>query len=208
MRSCRICFKISKGRSDADSIYVAPDLLPDNWLPAERAERWGEQPAEHERRITYESLPPALLRNLICQIGMQAGIRCDYWRNGFYGFEVKTASRILLEQEIQDDWSGEILLQTRGGRARELLDTMVEALSKEEQRLGLTGTELSKTHAEEVTDAKAMTFGEAPDQSRTFYVSYAWANREDEPEHSRERIVNDFLRCCQRKGHCYPSRPV
>ena len=115
--------------------------------------------------------------------------------------EVKTASRVLLEQEIQDDWRGEILCtDSRGKSAESYWTQCLLRLRDEEQRLGLTGTELSETHIKKVTDTKELTFGEAPDQNRTLYVSYAWADRDDVPEHSREKIVNDFCDAAGEKG--------
>ena len=111
MRSCGIYFEISKGSSNAESTYIGPDLLPENWS---QAERWGEEPAQHERSFSYESLLLALLRNLICRIGESAGIRCDYWRNGFYGFESE-GERFLKRVRVYTE--EDALVWTMEGRA-------------------------------------------------------------------------------------------
>ena len=107
MQSCGICFTVRQGREDVEAEYIAPDHLPEDWDPKARA-LWGEAAPDAERSFAYESLPPALMRNLIGRIGTRAGLSCDYWRNGFYGYESHTDARVLVEQEVEDRWRGTI----------------------------------------------------------------------------------------------------
>ena len=89
MQSCGICFTHRRGGDGFPAEYIAPDLLPDDWSDADRADRWGAAPADAETLLTYDALAPALLRNLICAIGERAGLHADYWRNGLYAYEQK-----------------------------------------------------------------------------------------------------------------------
>ncbi|MEM9627049.1 MAG: leucine-rich repeat domain-containing protein [Pseudomonadota bacterium] len=114
MDSCGICFTLRAGSEDAEAVYIAPDHLPEDWEPEARQERWGKAPPDAELTFTCGSLPPLLMRNLICRIGSRAGLSCDYWKNGFYGYERRTDARVLVEQEMDDRWKGSIRIQVRG----------------------------------------------------------------------------------------------
>ena len=198
MQSCGICFTLREGSEDAEAVYIAPDHLPEDWDPKARA-LWGTAAPDAEQTFTYESLPPALMRNLIGRIGTKAGLSCDYWRNGFYGYERHTDARVLVEQAMNDRWQGEIRIHARGPRAPELVTEIEKALQDEQRRLGLSSDkqEPERRPAKGEDDnveaqPPRLDFTPEPRDERSYYVSYAWEDDKSEAGKTRARIVDDF----------------
>ena len=178
MQSCGICFTLREGSDDVEAVYIAPDHLPADWDENTRR-LWNEVGADAEGRFDYESLPPALMRNLIGRIGREAGLSCDYWRNGFYGYERRTDARVLVEQSMDDQWRGSIRIQVRGGRAAGLLAEIENALLEEQRKLGLTSDRPEgrpPRHGDGPSEdlPAQLDFGRDPREGRRYYVSYAW----------------------------------
>ena len=199
MQSCGICFTLREGSEDAEAVYVAPDHLPEDWDPKARA-LWGDAAPDAEQTFTYESLPPALMRNLIGRIGTKAGLSCDYWRNGFYGYERHTDARVLVEQAMNDQWQGEIRIHARGPRAPELVTEIEKALQDEERRLGLSSDKQEperrpETGEDDNVEAQPprLDFTPEPRDERSYYVSYAW---EDESA----ALVDEFCKRAEKRG--------
>ena len=169
----------------------------------------GDAPADHEALIKYEAMPPALLRNLMGEIGERAGLNCDYWRNGLYGFERTTGARLLIEQHLNDDWTGSIRIQTRGGQSARLLEMVRQALGRQEQVLGLQSKDpppeerrsllldMDTKEPNSEKDATALdnaSFGPEPRTERSYFVSYAWDDSGDAGK-TRTKIVDEV---CER----------
>ena len=201
MQSCGICFKLREGTEGAEAIYVAPDHLPMDWEPMTRS-LWGNAAPDAELTFTYESLPPALMRNLIGRIGTKAGLNCDYWRNGFYGYECRTDARVLVDQEMNKHWQGEIRIQARGSRASELVAEIEKTLLDEQRKLGLSADKQVQEarppkhqdhHAE--LQPPQLDFTPEPRAERSYYISYAWEDDRSEAGKTRARIVDQF---CER----------
>lgn len=198
MSTCDIAFKY---RDRDNSVYIAPDRLPETWRDGEREDRWGDAPADNETVLKYESLPPAIMRNAICTIGVKAGLNGDYWKNGLYVFERETRSRLLIEQRLNDDWSGTITVQTRGGQSERLAKFALEIISQEENRMGVhsTPTEnetgrggLPTGQSDDDLTLKNAGFEPPPRDTKSYFVSYAWGNSADPADAGHEKIVDEF----------------
>ena len=87
MRSCGICF-VYRGRryrpeDDDDTIYLAPDLLPDRAAIQARIDAtWGDGDASHRQTFTYPFLHHGLIRGVIAQLGELGGDAADYFQIG------------------------------------------------------------------------------------------------------------------------------
>ena len=209
MRSCGICFTLREGSHEAEAVHVAPDHLPEDWEAEARQERWGQAPPDAEATFTYNSLPPALMRNLIGRIGNKAGLSCDYWRHGFYGYENRSDARVLVEQERDDRWQGAIRIQARGGRAGELVAEMEKALIDEERRLGLSSErqdaerlleEAGREESEAERAPPKLDFVPEPLERRAYFVSYAWEDDLSEAGEMRALIVDQFCARAEERG--------
>ena len=76
--------------------------------------------------LTFELLPPGLMRALIARIGDKAGLAAEYWRDGLCFYDRKTGARALVEQRYTIGWAGEIHVQTQRGQAQALLERLLE----------------------------------------------------------------------------------
>ncbi len=95
MQECGICFEFRKG-PQGESVYVAPDLLPDrNGIDdpdhRDRAslDAWNAIPTpETVYRLDFDFWHQAMARSFFSEVGRAAGDRATYWKNGVY-FEVR-----------------------------------------------------------------------------------------------------------------------
>lgn len=133
------------------------------------------------------------MRGVISQIGSKVGLNCIYWRYGLHGYDKKTNARVLMQQSIQEDWSGEITVSACGARAEELAEQMVNLLNQACQRLNLSPVTVTKNRI----SASVPDFAPDPNRPKTFFVSYAW---EDESDPSRANIVNAFCDRAEEEG--------
>ena len=132
MLQCGICFTLRRGQEDIDAEYIAPDLLPkrhDPVIAVQLRQKWDDW-CNAEATLTYELLPPGLMRTLISKIGEEAGFAAEYWRDGFYFYDERTGSRALVEQRYTKDWAGEIHIQTQRGQAEVLLYRLLQFIDE------------------------------------------------------------------------------
>jgi internalin A len=120
MQQCDICFTHRWGDTRVEAEYIAPDLLPlrdDPVVATQLHDKWGDGACDAEATLPFELLPPGLMRSLIAEVGAQAGLAAEYWRDGFYFYDAETGARALVEQRWTSGWAGEIRVETRGGQA-------------------------------------------------------------------------------------------
>ena len=127
MESCGICFKVRDGDEKAriEAEYIAPDLLPERAaIQTELAALWDREGPIEQSVYEYGLLLPGLLRAVTSRIGREAGVSALYWRDGLCVYEASTGAHALIEQAMGAGWSGRLVVSTRGGRARELLERL------------------------------------------------------------------------------------
>jgi internalin A len=204
MRSCGICFVYRQGRlgiEDDDTIYVAPDLLPDRAAVQTDIDRsWDFDLSTESVTFKYPLLHSGLMRALIARIGDKAGIDAVYWLGGVCAYESTTHSRALIEQTIPPgDWRGTILLQTKGGQAADLLTRLAAWITEEGERLGLRPTVIRSLPPAPHPTQSPLSFGRNPTMHPTYAVSYAW--NDTAPDGSdREEIVNRLCTEAEARG--------
>ena len=139
MQQCGICFRLRRGDDRGlEAEYIAPDLLPGREDPetaAELQQKWEERCDAHAT-LTYELLPPGLMRALISRIGSEAGLAAEYWRDGFYFYDQTTRSKALVEQRWTEGWAGEIRIETQNGQAQVLLQRVLKLIDDLHDRFG------------------------------------------------------------------------
>jgi len=183
MRSCGICFENRPGDDDAglEADYIAPDLLPER-LPGHH---WDGEGAEQKQGRHYTHLPGALIRGVICAIGQKAGTQGDYWRHGVQFTDARTKSEGLISS---DATGGTLTLSTRLGDSAALLATLIEIVIREENRLGLTPTQVTggppqrtrhaDTPADPANPVERLAPKRPPRAEPEWYFSYARTSEE------------------------------
>ena len=200
MTSCGDCFVHRAGDRDGklETEYIAPDLLPDRGdVTAEIEAMWGEPEPGGEMTVDLPFLHPGIMRGIISRIGREAGISATYWRYGACLYERTTRSRALIEQRVSDrpnTWSGQIMMSTRGGQARVLLQVLQEWIKDELERSGCRDWQFQEApHSLRPTrDSKVgrlrtvederptmapepkLEFAPPPSDKKAYCVSYAW----------------------------------
>ena len=184
MQSCGICFKVREEDEKAEAEYIAPDLLPERReIHTELDALWGREAPDNKATYAYDLLLPALLlRALTSRIGREAGVSALYWRDGLCVYEASTGAHALIEQEMDAGWSGRLIVSTRGGRARELLERLQEWLEQEQDWMGLEPSE-------------------SPEKSSAEAV-----HRDLLEDAVRRDLLEDALRLDGREGHSVTSR--
>ena len=201
---------------------MAPDLLPGKEaLALDLADRWDASLAFEEAAFSYDLLPPTLLRTLMARIGEIAGLKADYWQDGFYFYDAKANSRALIEQTRDDKgWGGAIRIRTQKGDAEGLLERLCEIVDREQDRLGVSSGSQSEPEqnlvskalrkvpdpgkvAGEGRDGTAATLQPAyePVSHPSYYVSYAWGiGGETEEDRHREAVVDKLCERAKSQG--------
>jgi internalin A len=204
MRACGVCFVHREGdlKAGVEAEYIAPELLPSRTeIEREIAAQWDANTPIETRESTYAFLHQGLIRAIIAQIGSDAGVTALYWRDGLCVYEETTRSRALIEQRMDEGrWSGRIVMQTRGGQARELLSRLSKLVDEQQNRIGLEAIPSApKMPApEEARSEKTpLAFGAERSPTPRFYVSYAWA---DPAEPEREKIVDQACEESEKRG--------
>ena len=204
MRSCGVCFVRRKGDAKAgvEAEYIAPELLP--WrkdIEREIAAQWDADTPIETQEYAYEFLHQGLIRAIIAEIGSEAGVSALYWRDGLCAYEETTRARALIEQQMDEGrWCGRIVMQTRGGRAQELLSRLCKLVDEQQNRIGLEAVRSApKIPAPEEarSETAPLAFGAERSPTPRFYVSYAWADPTD-PE--RETIVDQACEEAEKRG--------
>ena len=119
MESCEICFPANRNQTkEADPLYIAPELLPDE-QPAEVQAIWrGVQ--EESLYVRYEH--PILHKGLITRFIVRAGHLADLknmWRNGIC---IQYQSSIALVESLPARQAGIIHIRVSGPRRDDLLE--------------------------------------------------------------------------------------
>lgn len=205
MQRCGICFERRGAAAGVEAEYIAPDLLPDRRHPAiadELAQRWDAVAPTETATLTYELLPPGLMRALMCSIGQRAGLAGIYWHDGFYVWDRGTGARALIEQRHpKEGWSSEIVISTQKGDAAALRDTLLRLSDNDRTGLGARPSgrtipgrpvEERATRSDERGGAPpTIAPGHEPRSDEECFVSYAWGDSTPEGR-ERKRIVDDL----------------
>ena len=204
MRSCGVCFVRRKGDAKAgvEAEYIAPELLPRrNEIEREIAAQWDADTPIGTQEYAYQFLHRGLIRGIIAEVGSEAGVSALYWRDGLCAYEETTRARALIQQQMDEGrWSGRIVVQTRGGQARELLSRLCKLVDEQQNRIGLEAVRSApKIPAPEEARSETMPLAFGAERSPTprFYVSYAWADSTD-PE--RETVVDQACAESEKRG--------
>jgi internalin A len=208
MESCGICFVHRRHSSDDDeNEYIAADLLPErDEVQAELDARWDPHLSMETAEFEYALLHPGMVRSVISRIGSEAGMSALYWKDGLCVYEKTTGSRALLDQQIDESWSGRIRVQTQSGQAASLLEKLEGLIETESERAGTKPTRVAATSSArrialtvDAADAAAehdassrptpMQFAQERTAQREYCVSYAWGDVSPEGA-EREEIVD------------------
>jgi internalin A len=207
MQSCGICFTYRRGPHEMDddddeTMYVAPDLLPDRAaVQTALDDRWGVDAPTGSMTFHYPLLHLGLMRGVIARIGNMAGVDAIYWQGGVYVYETTTRSRALIEQQIPlGAWQGKIQLQTRGAHGYDLMVRLGAWIIEENGRMGLRpaieSSAPSIPRGPDWVDAPPLAFAMEPFD---YCVSYAWGD--DSPEgRAREAYVDRLCAEAKRRG--------
>jgi internalin A len=216
MQQCGICFTIQKEDHEkrVEAEYIAPDLLParsDEETQKRLKLVWDEASPDAQAVLTFDLLPPGLMRGLIARIGSDAGLAAEYWRDGVCFYDEKTASRALIEQRWTEGWAGEVRIATKRGQAGVLLERIIKLVESDRISLGarpsgkkVTGVE-AKAEAREVVALAASSLevgvplrpAHKPSNVLEYYVSYAWGDDEDK---EREAVVDRLCSEAEARG--------
>ena len=200
MQQCNICFIHRKGDDRVEAEYIAPDLLAardDPVIAAQLHDKWGDGPCDANATLTYELLPPGLMRSLIAKLGTQAGLAAEYWGDGFYFYDAETGARALVEQRWTSGWAGEIRVQTRHGRADALLERLLKFIDERHNELGARTTGRHIMPHEPDDSARLIRPAHEPIPEPEWYVSYAW---NDDANKARESEVDKLCVEAAAKG--------
>ena len=198
MQSCDICFVV-RATSDADgeALYIAPDLLPEREdFHDSRADEWDDSEDILTSTFSFELLPSGLIRKVMAEAGERLGQHAAYWRTGFAFRDGETGAEARLESLLDDPmgWTGHIRLNTRGGRAVDLHETLVELVEGAYKAIGITANDVAHPASlRDVPDARASTrednatdtapaaniSADLSGNENECFVSYAWGDETD-----------------------------
>jgi len=212
MESCGICFVHRKGNQTSETVYIAPELLPEKAdIEAALEEKWDTGAPIKEAVFQYEMLHPGLLPSLVARIGGAAGINGVYWKDGVCVWERKTRSHALIEQETRDGWRGEIRVRAQGDAAALLLSILCDIVLKQQTTLGIRSSmsgsdDHVRGYIEYRSALAALTaepvfeFGQARATANAEYcVSYAWGDGTEEGK-ARDLIVERLCTSAEARG--------
>jgi internalin A len=198
MTSCGIAFEYREGGYDAsERTYIAPDLLPPRAAVAgEIARSWHDDVETVTARLGYKLLHEGLMRQIIADIGADAGINAIYWRGGTCFHEKNRGSNAIIEEVMEESgWAGEIRIACQHGQAAALLDRLVELAGEAGTKMGMTAeVERSGQAQPEPTvdpESKPPPLLPAPfprGEKERWYVSYAWGDETPEGLERKERV--------------------
>jgi internalin A len=195
MRSCGIAFPLdSSWQWTEHTEWLAPALLPARDTMAALIERdWEVGGDVSSHTFDYDFMHDGLFRTLMAEVGRQAGYAGTYWDKGFIVYETKTRSRLKVEAERGENWSGSLKIQTRGQSASELLLRAQKLVENSEQLSGLahgrrkagaSTTRLNPSQTETKSDfpdaddhgSNAVQFGFEKRNGPIFALTYAHKN--------------------------------
>ncbi|MBV8852032.1 MAG: TIR domain-containing protein, partial [Sinobacteraceae bacterium] len=213
MRSCGICFlhrRFDDEVGGEEGEYIAPDLLPEReTVRAELDGRWDADRPSELAVFRYALLHGGLIRAVLSKVGEAAGTRALYWQGGVCGYEARTGSRLLIEQEMTGPWQGEIKLRTQRGQTAVLLDRLVEIVERAQAGLGLQPSSVERPSVVvETRERSPMELGQEKPASSEWYISYAWGDTTPEGQ-AREQVVKDLCAAAEARGlHVLRDRDV
>ncbi|WP_408591277.1 leucine-rich repeat domain-containing protein [Novosphingobium sp.] len=212
MVKCGMAFRYLEGDEAGDDganedTYVAPDLLPPRDHPSVAkwiARYWDDEAATERCELDFALLPDTPLREIMAEIGRQAGCHAVYWQQGVLFFDQETRGLALIEAQWPDPdhWGGTIRITTQRARAAQLLDTVRALVLKTCDRLGLKPLGLPDETPEKAPDkAKAeLRPGPFADIGKpAYYVSYAWSDGSAQGD-ANERRVDELCAAAEAKG--------
>jgi internalin A len=165
MKICGVCFPCGKA-SEGETRYIAPDLLPRFDAVAKRVQLvWNETPGTPTLRLQYRFFHPAIIRNLMSEVGQRAGDLGEYWKYGLWFKDGQRDSQLLVQFEdtSTDEFPGagalELKAQGRNplGLLREIRRTIFWHRIGEEpdELLTLDGTTVAHSALATVLDGRA-----------------------------------------------------
>ena len=215
MLQCGMAFDYIEGGGREETIYIAPDLLPDFDDPAVQRwflRDWDPGDPGRESVIRVPLLHDGLIRALMVEIGRDAGLSAVYWKNGILFHDTKTRAVAMIAARWPDPqgWAGEIVITTQRSRAGELLAVLDAHVREVAEKLGLSLDELSD--APGISDdfsragrprgepAERATFTPGPGEPRrpVCYVSYAWSDGSAQAD-ANVALVDDL--CADAEAH-------
>jgi internalin A len=210
MRQCGICFQVRDGDREKgiEAEYIAPDLLPkrdDPEIAAQLIQKWDGR-ADAEAALSYELLPPGLMRSLISKVGEEAGLAAEYWRDGVLFYDRETGGKALVEQRLTEGWAGEINVRTKGGHAEALRQRVLALIDERHDVHGArpdSRTMAAGNHHPELTEgpssARRLAPAHEPSTMPQYFVSYAWGDETGEGR-EREAVVDRLCAEAEARG--------
>ncbi len=192
MKSCGVCFQCGT-TPKGEARYIAPDLLPPFEDIAGNVHlAWKPEAETSTLRLGYRFFHPALIRNLMREIGGQAGDRAQYWKYGFWLKDgVRDAQLLVRFVDTSTDeapGAGALELNTQGSDAAGLLRQTRRAVRRHrideepEELLTLAGTTVARSSLSTRTND-----GRALDTGGTWVAAEAFAAFFEDREHRPEQ---------------------
>jgi internalin A len=226
MLQCGMAFAYIEGEARArETLYIAPDLLPDFADPA--VQRWFLRewdPGDPGLTLTLPVplLHDGLIRALMVEVGKDAGMWAVYWKTGVLFHDMTTRALAMIEARWPDPegWAGKIVITTQRSRAGELLAVLERHVRKVAERLGITLGETVLPHApdragisddfarardprarllERGDEPAAFTPGRGSPRVPSCYVSYAWSDGTAQAD-ANARMVDDLCAAAAARG--------
>jgi internalin A len=205
MVSCGMCFEHRRfsGTDDANTEYIAPDMLADRDTVAGRlASRWAEDRPSEQAVFRYALLHGGLIRSVMAEIGEVAGVDGLYWRGGLCVFDTDTHGRLLIEEEMTGDWQGAIRIRTQDGQAATLLQKAIKVIEGVQTRLSLQPTDVERPSPPvQRPEPAAISPGQEKPKMAEWYVSYAWGDDHTPEGRAREKIVDQLCDAAAAQGY-------
>ncbi|HEV7668140.1 MAG TPA: COR domain-containing protein [Thermoanaerobaculia bacterium] len=133
MESCGICFKHGKDY-EGETEYVAPDLLPSFVAVQRRLYVWRDDELISTLRLSYRFFHQAIIRGLMSRVGQIAGEAAEYWKYGFWLYDRKRDSQVLVQQIdtyiAEKPGAGALEFQAQGRDAIGLLREVCRLVSR------------------------------------------------------------------------------
>lgn len=139
MESCGIVFQHREANPcyGLDTEYLAPDLLMDQSAIAQQlAGRWSDTEKTWRLEYDYPFLHPGLMRALICDVGQKSADAGVYWKYGLWVFDQSTGCRAWLEQQMDNERRGRIVLKIQGPRHETLARWLRERIEERNRLFG------------------------------------------------------------------------
>ncbi|HKI04653.1 MAG TPA: COR domain-containing protein [Thermoanaerobaculia bacterium] len=177
MESCGVCFPCGK-TAHGEARYVAPDLLPKFEAVAGRLHAWKGEPGTPTLRLEYRFFHPAVIRDLMGQIGRRAEDLAEYWKYGLWFKDGRRDAQLLVQFENTgtDDapGAGALELKAQGrdplGLLREIRRTILQRGigEKPEELLTLEGTTVARSALATMIDGRVLDLQKKPVPAAAF----------------------------------------